>query len=160
MPWDASGVDGAPESVHHTLVGAGVVDPREEVHPESACAVDSPPGSVECHRSEIVDHEDHQCHHEGSEGASSGKSGVSGEAPRSRSPRVRVKDAKVQIGSDQLELERMASEVLKIFDELPSDILRRGQNTAGPAAKSYAICHRGLCAWWQCGVEGECLCPS
>ena len=138
MPWDASGVDGAPESVHHTLVGAGVVDPREEVHPESACAVDSPPGSVECHRSEIVDHEDHQCHHEGSEGASSGKSGVSGEAPRSRSPRVRVKDAKVQIGSDQLELERMASEVLKIFDELPSDILRRGQNTAGPAAKSYA----------------------
>ena len=138
MPWDASGVDGAPESVHHTLVGAGVVDPREEVHPEIACAVDSPPGSVECHRSEIVDHEDHQCHHEGSEGASSGKSGVSGEAPRSRSPRVRVKDAKVQIGSDQLELERMASEVLKIFDELPSDILRRGQNTAGPAAKSYA----------------------
>ncbi|CAE7571459.1 unnamed protein product, partial [Symbiodinium sp. KB8] len=100
--------------------------------------VDSPPDSVECHRSEIVDREDHQCHHEGSEGASLGKSGVSDEAPRSRSPRVSAKDAKVQIGSDQLEVEEMASEVLRIFDELPSDILRRGQNNASPAAKSYA----------------------
>ena len=135
---DSSGVVGAPESVHHPLIDAGVVDPREEVHPESACAVDSPPDSVECHRSAIVDREDHQCHHEGSSGASLGKLGVSDEAPRSRSPRVRAKDAKVQIGSDQLEIEKMASEVLRILDELPSDILKRGQNNASPAAKSYA----------------------
>ena len=138
MTCDSSGVVGAPESVHHPLVDAGVVDPREEVHPESACAVDSPPDSVECHRTEIVDREDHQCYHEGSEGASLGKSGVSADAPRSRSPRVRAKDAKVQFGPDQLEVEEMASEVLRIFDELPSDILRRGQNKASPEAKSYA----------------------
>ena len=42
------------------------------------------------------------------------------------------------VGGGWLELEEIASEVLKIFDALPSDILRRGQNTAGPAAKSYA----------------------
>ena len=78
LPWDVSRVVGAPESVHHPPLGAGMVDPREEVHPESACAVDSPPGSVECHRSEIVDREDHQGHHEGYEGANLGKPGVSG----------------------------------------------------------------------------------
>ena len=110
---------GAPGSVHRPSDGFQV-DPRDEVHPSvEACADGSPPASVGCHHTEKVDREDHPSHHDSAVPSA-----------RSRSPRL-----KTGLPS---ELEALAGEVLKVFESLPADSLRRGQNSAIGTTRSYS----------------------
>ena len=110
---------GAPGSVHRPSDGFQV-DPRDEVHPSvEACADGSPPARVGCHHTYKVDREDHPSHHDSA-----------APSARSRSPRL-----KTGLPS---ELEALAGEVLKVFESLPADSLRRGQNSAIGTTRSYS----------------------
>ncbi|CAE7679056.1 RE2 [Symbiodinium sp. CCMP2592] len=130
---------GAPESVHQPAAGASQVDDLlEGVHrPSNACAGGSPPSGVECRLQSGVDREDHHMHNVGSHSAISRPSPGVVEAARSRSPRPRD-GAQSQRGSSHDEGHVSAADVLRVFDGLPSDALKRGADAPLPTSKSYA----------------------
>ncbi|CAE7417337.1 unnamed protein product [Symbiodinium sp. CCMP2592] len=135
----ASLMAGAPESVHQPAAGASQVDDLlEGVHrPSNACAGGSPPSGVECRLQSGVDREDHHMHNVGSHSAISRPSPGVVEAARSRSPRPRD-GAQSQRGSSHDEGHVSAADVLRVFDGLPSDALKRGADAPLPTSKSYA----------------------
>ncbi|CAE7541257.1 unnamed protein product [Symbiodinium sp. CCMP2592] len=114
---------------------------REGVHrPNSACTGGSPPSGVDCRPNPGVDREDHHEHNVGSYSAIARPPPSLVEAARSRSPRHRD-GAGPQSGKASSSLDEghvSAADVLRVFDSLPSDALKRGASAPLPASKSYA----------------------
>ncbi|CAE7389065.1 unnamed protein product [Symbiodinium sp. CCMP2592] len=129
---------GAPESVHPPVARTAQVDDlREGVHrPSNACAGGSPPSGVDCRPQSGVDREDHH----GSHSAIARPSPGVVEAARSRSPKPRD-GAESRSGTTSSSLDEghvSATDVLRVFDGLPSDALKRGADAPLPTSKSYA----------------------
>ncbi|CAE7654031.1 unnamed protein product [Symbiodinium sp. CCMP2592] len=138
----ASPAAGAPESVHQpAAMTAQVGDLREGVHrPSNACAGGSPPSGEDCRPQSGVDREDHHVHNVGSHSAIARPSPGVVEAARSRSPKPRD-GAESQSGTASSSLDEghvSATDVLRVFDGLPSDVLKRGADAPLPTSKSYA----------------------
>ncbi|CAE7351316.1 unnamed protein product [Symbiodinium sp. CCMP2592] len=138
----ASPAAGAPESVHQPAARTAQVDDlREGVHrPSNACAGGSPPSGVDCRPQSGVDREDHHVHNVGSHSAIARPSPGVVEAARSRSPKPRD-GAESQSGTASSSLDEghvSAADVLRVFDGLPSDALKRGADAPLPTSKSYA----------------------
>ncbi|CAE6914648.1 unnamed protein product [Symbiodinium sp. CCMP2592] len=133
---------GAPESVHQPAARTAQVDDlREGVHrPSNACAGGFPPSGVDCRPQSGVDREDHHVHNVGSHSAIARPSPGVVEAARSRSPKPRdgAESRSRTAGSTLDEGHVSATDVLRVFDGLPSDVLKRGADAPLPASKSYA----------------------
>ncbi|CAE7679226.1 rad50 [Symbiodinium sp. CCMP2592] len=87
-----------------------------------------------------VDREDHHVHNVGSHSAIARPSPGVVEAARSRSPKPRD-GAASQSGTASSSLDEghvSATDVLRVFDGLPSDALKRGADAPLPTSKSYA----------------------
>ncbi|CAE7745031.1 unnamed protein product [Symbiodinium sp. CCMP2592] len=133
---------GAPESVHQPAADASQVDDLlEGVHrPKDACTGGCPTKGVDCRPTASVDREDHHDHNVGSYSAIARPSPSVVEAARSRSPKHRD-GAGPQSGKASSSLDEghvSAADVLRVFDGLPSDDLKRGASAPLPTSKSYA----------------------
>ncbi|CAE6967752.1 unnamed protein product [Symbiodinium sp. CCMP2592] len=138
----ASLMAGAPESVHQPAAEASHDnDLREGVHrPKDACTGGCPTKGVDCRPTPSVDREDHHEHNVGSYSAIARPSPSVVEAARSRSPKHRD-GAGPQSGKESSSLDEghvSAADVLRVFDGLPSDDLKRGASAPLPTSKSYA----------------------
>ncbi|CAE7733672.1 unnamed protein product [Symbiodinium sp. CCMP2592] len=138
----ASLMAGAPESVHQPAAEASQVDDLlAGVHrPKDACTGGCPTKGVDCRPTPSVDREDHHDHNVGSYSAIARPSPSVVEAARSRSPKHRD-GAGPQSGKASSSLDEghvSAADVLRVFDGLPSDDLKRGASAPLPTSKSYA----------------------
>ncbi|CAE7218164.1 unnamed protein product [Symbiodinium sp. CCMP2592] len=138
----ASLMAGAPESVRQPAAEASQVDDLlAGVHrPKDACTGGCPTKGVDCRPTPSVDREDHHDHNVGSYSAIARPSPSVVEAARSRSPKHRD-GAGPQSGKASSSLDEghvSAADVLRVFDGLPSDDLKRGAAAPLPTSKSYA----------------------
>ncbi|CAE7505752.1 unnamed protein product [Symbiodinium sp. CCMP2592] len=138
----ASLMAGAPESVRQPAAEASQVDDLlAGVHrPKDACTGGCPTKGVDCRPTPSVDREDHHDHNVGSYSAIARPSPSVVEAARSRSPKHRD-GAGPQSGKASSSLDEghvSAADVLRVFDGLPSDDLKRGATAPLPTSKSYA----------------------
>ena len=121
--------------------GAKVDDPQPGVHqPACASVVGSPPATVECQLEFQGDLDDQVRCREGAVSTGLAPSQQQVGAERSRSPRRGPGSTSELTGHSSVEcsVDELGAEVLRMFDSLPSDDLKRGQSNVRATSKSYA----------------------
>ena len=142
-----------PQAQVHRLASSAVVDsechppdakvddPQPGVHqPSCASFVGSPPDTVDGQLELQGDLDDHVRRREGAVSTGSAPSQQQVGAERSRSPRRgpgSTCEGTVH-SSVECSVDELGAEVLRMFDSLPSDDLKRGQSNVRATSKSYA----------------------